>query len=65
MTPGIPNPDHRPDGDPDCPLCRGEGYACEDHPDLPWHHVNGDTDGAGVNCPRCNPREKDAHEAHR
>ncbi len=42
-----------------CPNCRDTGYACEDHPELPWEGVHGSTalhpehGGAGMPCPTC------------
>jgi hypothetical protein len=38
---------------PECPVCRGEGIVCEDHPATPWN--GGDPPccgrGAGAPCP--------------
>jgi hypothetical protein len=36
----------------DCPICRGSGWVCEDHPGEPWEHAG--CGGAGVAC-QCNP----------
>lgn len=38
--------------DVDCPLCHGERWVCEEHPDQPVDH-DGCT-GAGDPCPVCN-----------
>jgi hypothetical protein len=38
--------------EPDCKLCRGQRWVCEEHPDRPWGHE--DCDGAGMPCPMCN-----------
>jgi hypothetical protein len=56
----------RPDGamtEPDCKLCRDEGWVCEEHLDQPMRH-----DGcrrAGVPCPDCNPLAGRTSHQHR
>jgi len=46
-------------GTPVCANCRDTGYACEDHPQLPWAGVHGPTPlhgehgGAVMPCPAC------------
>jgi len=35
-----------------CPLCQGELWLCEEHPDKPWPHD--DCPGPGFACV-CNP----------
>ena len=41
--------------DANCKVCKGDGWVCENHPDVPW---NGGTQqccgGAGMPC-ECNP----------
>lgn len=41
---------------PDCPKCRGIGWVCENHPEMPWDDAIGCTCGAGTPCP-CNSAE--------
>lgn len=36
-----------------CPLCKGSGWVCEDHPHLPFMH-DPDCGAEGRKC-RCNP----------
>ncbi len=42
-----------------CRTCRNTGFACEDHPQLPWEGAHGPTalhpehGGAGMPCPAC------------
>lgn len=36
----------------DCQICVGEGWLCEQHPDLPFPHDK-DCSGPGIPC-RCN-----------
>jgi hypothetical protein len=36
-----------------CPLCEGERWVCEQHPERPFPHE--DCDGPGDPCPACNP----------
>jgi hypothetical protein len=44
---------------PVCGNCLDTGYACEDHPELPWEGVYGPTalhpehGGIGMPCPTC------------
>lgn len=38
-----------------CTICKGEGWVCENHPDLPWQHDG--CGGAGDPC-CCNPDGK-------
>jgi len=45
----------------ECPKCHGEGWVCEDHPDLPWEGFIALPDccscgAAGMPC-RCRPGE--------
>jgi hypothetical protein len=40
--------------DPNCKLCGGEGWVCEDHADKPWVNGNECCGGAGMPC-ECNP----------
>jgi hypothetical protein len=35
-----------------CPVCHGELWVCEEHPDKPWEHD--DCGAAGLACV-CNP----------
>ena len=37
----------------ECPICGGEGWVCENHPDKAWD-TNGCECGAGQPC-RCTP----------
>jgi hypothetical protein len=41
---------------PDCPICFGIGWVCENHPDRPWDDELGCTCGAGTPC-ECNSAE--------
>jgi hypothetical protein len=47
----------------ECPRCLGSGWVCEEHPDLPMHHLLGETErkcgAAGMPCeqPDCPFRE--------
>lgn len=41
-----------------CANCDGEGWVCEDHPEVPWMDGEGCCGGAGMPC-SCNP----IHEA--
>jgi len=38
--------------EPDCKLCRGVRWVCEEHPGQPMGHDG--CRGAGVPCPLCN-----------
>jgi hypothetical protein len=38
---------------PNCPICRGIGWVCENHPDRAWDSDLGCTCGAGEPC-KCN-----------
>lgn len=44
---------------PVCGNCLDTGYACEDHPELPWEGAHGPTalhpehGGTGMPCPTC------------
>ena len=45
--------------DPNCTICKGEGWVCEDHPKVPWDGGSGhgeDCGGAGQLC-ICNPQD--------
>ena len=39
---------------PRCANCTGEGWVCEDHPEVPWLDGDGCCMGAGMPC-SCNP----------
>ena len=39
-----------------CPICKGCGWVCENHPDMPWTK-EGCECGAGMPCPTCNPSD--------
>lgn len=40
---------------PNCDTCGGEGWVCENHPDMPWDGDAGcNCGGAGMPC-ECNP----------
>jgi len=41
----------------DCPICHGEGWVCEDHPDRAWGYGSGCCGGAGIPC-ACNPHAR-------
>lgn len=43
-------------GNVECPICRGEGWVCENHPNKVWGagYENGCECGAGMPC-RCTP----------
>jgi len=45
---------HRAMTEPDCKLCRGIRWVCEEHPDQPWGHDG--CRGAGMPCPLCTTR---------
>jgi hypothetical protein len=48
-----------PPGSATC-VCRGSGWVCEDHPDVPYAidpHFACPCDGAGARCPQCTPKE--------
>lgn len=38
---------------PNCPICRGIGWVCENHPEKPWDLELGCVCGAGAPC-KCN-----------
>ena len=38
---------------PNCPICRGIGWVCENHPEKPWDPELGCICGAGAPC-KCN-----------
>lgn len=40
--------------DSKCANCDGEGWVCEDHPEVPWQDGDGCCGGAGSPC-ACNP----------
>jgi hypothetical protein len=42
---------------PDCPVCFGIGWVCENHPDRAWDAELGCTCGAGMPC-KCNGGEE-------
>jgi hypothetical protein len=37
---------------PNCPICRGIGWVCENHPEKPWDSELGCVCGAGAPCKR-------------
>ena len=39
---------------PECKICNGEGWVCEDHPQKAWDYGDGCCSGAGMPC-ECNP----------
>ncbi|MDX2349179.1 MAG: hypothetical protein QNK32_02195 [Porticoccus sp.] len=39
-----------------CANCDGEGWVCEDHPEVPWRDGDGCCGGAGSPC-SCNTPE--------
>ena len=41
---------------PNCPICLGIGWVCENHPDRAWDDEMGCTCGAGMPC-ACNSAE--------
>ena len=41
---------------PNCPICKGLGWVCENHPELPWSDETGCQCGAGMTC-QCNRTE--------
>jgi hypothetical protein len=45
---------------PNCPICFGIGFVCENHPDRAWSHELGCQCGAGDPC-ACN-RSPDIEE---
>lgn len=38
-----------------CPICKGEGWVCENHRDQPWGDGDSCCGGAGSPCEWCNP----------
>jgi hypothetical protein len=42
---------------PDCPVCQGIGWVCENHPDKPWDGEKGCICGAGMPCICQGPRD--------
>ena len=54
---------NEPDPSGPCPLCQGERWVCEQHPERPWPHLvqtleqgpHEDCAGPGDPCPACNP----------
>jgi len=40
--------------DPNCTICKGEGWVCENHDGTPWGGGDGCCGGAGMPC-ACNP----------
>ena len=41
-----------------CPICKGERWVCENHPNQPWN-ASGCECGAGEPCRICNPCTRD------
>lgn len=47
----------------DCKKCRGTGWVCEDHPDMPFGHDDElDCEGDGYPCPDCNAKGEEREE---
>ena len=44
-----------------CANCDGEGWVCEDHPEVPWMDGDGCCGGAGQPC-SCNPIHSSARK---
>jgi hypothetical protein len=42
---------------PNCPICHGIGWVCENHPDKPWDSELGCNRRAGMPC-ECNAVEE-------
>jgi len=38
----------------DCPICKGEGWVCEEHRQAAWGNGKGCCEAAGAPC-ECNP----------
>jgi hypothetical protein len=43
---------------PDCPICAGLGWVCENHPNKAWDRDTGCECGAGMPCERANGLEQ-------
>ena len=37
--------------DASCPVCGGDRWVCEDHPNVPWQDGDGCCGGGGAPCP--------------
>lgn len=48
--------------DLNCKICKGEGWVCENHPEVPWDWGDGCCGAAGMLC-SCNPEGKHINEA--
>lgn len=52
------------DADPNCDVCKGEGWVCENHEDVPWE-ASGHSDNCGAGAPCiCNPLYSAGHTKH-
>src|SRR5579872_2603216 len=57
---GSPSPRENPVSEihrcpnPECAICQGEGWVCENHPNVAWLGGDGCCGGAGMPC-GCNP----------
>ncbi len=49
--------------DPLCANCDGDGWVCENHPEVPWRDGDGCCGGAGAPCV-CNPLYHSGHTKH-
>lgn len=47
--------------DPDCPVCGGEGWVCEEHTDKGWGQGDGCCGAPGAPCPKCRKDHADLH----
>lgn len=50
--------------EPECPICKGARWVCEDHTDKPWDGASGAPEachcgGAGVPCLACNSCDRE------
>lgn len=48
---------------PQCAICKGELWVCENHPDKAWGYGDGCCGGAGMPC-KCNPNAMFAPGMH-
>jgi hypothetical protein len=46
-----------------CANCDGEGWVCEDHPEVPWNGGDGCCGGAGMPC-KCNAIQRKQDSEH-
>lgn len=54
MTDDLPKISDIDDAVALCANCDGEGWVCENHPEVPWGEGDGCCGGAGMPCV-CNP----------